>query len=140
MRKRTEKQESPDTQEAEGKNALSKREIDRMLWGFALVLGLVAFIELTRAKRTAQRESTSPRPPLNAEYLLYLLLRGDEREALIGDLVEVYGQVLRRFGKRRADFWFCKQVFGSLWPLLRRTFLKISALVWLGRIVRRFIS
>jgi len=80
------------------------------------------------------------RPPFNAEYLLYFLLSKKDRKVLIGDLIEEYGEVLERFNKRRADFWFYKQVIGSVLPLLRRLVLKIGALVWLGRILRRLIS
>ena len=80
------------------------------------------------------------RPPFNAEYLLYLLLRKEEREFVIGDLIEGYDQVFQRFDKRHADIWFYKQVAGSIVPLLRLTLLRIGALVWLGRILRRLIS
>lgn len=80
------------------------------------------------------------RPPFNAEYLLFLILRKEERDVVIGDLVEGYGLIIERFSKRHADIWFYKQVAGSLCPLLRRTLLRIGALVWLGRILRRLIS
>ncbi|HEY0348402.1 MAG TPA: hypothetical protein VGC60_09645 [Pyrinomonadaceae bacterium] len=83
---------------------------------------------------------SAPRPPANAEYLLYLLLPKEDQEVAIGDLVELYGSILKRFGKRRADFWFYKQVAGSLLPLLRRALLRIGSLVWLSRAVRRLIS
>ena len=84
--------------------------------------------------------SATAGPPFNAEYFLYFFLQRDERDVVIGDLVECYGQVFARFGKRRADNWFYKQVIGSLWPLFKRAVLKIGALVTLGRILRRFIS
>jgi DNA-binding CsgD family transcriptional regulator len=80
------------------------------------------------------------RPPFNAEYILYLLLRKEEREVAIGDMIEEYSQVLERFNKRRADIWFYKQVAGSILPLLRQALLRIGALVWLGRILRRLVS
>jgi hypothetical protein len=83
---------------------------------------------------------TAPRPPINAEYLLYLFLRRDEREVVIGDLLEGYGKILTRFNRRRADIWFYKQVGGSLLPLLRRALLRIGALVWLARLLRRLVS
>jgi hypothetical protein len=83
---------------------------------------------------------SSPRPPFNAEYLLYLLLRKEERDVVIGDLIECYGKIRGRFSKRRADIWFYKQVAGSLLPLLRRALLRIGALVWLGQVLRRLIS
>jgi len=79
-------------------------------------------------------------PPLNAEYVLYLVLRREERDEIVGDLIEAYGKVIQRFDKRRADIWFYKQVAGSLLALLRRQILRIGALVWLGRILRRLIS
>jgi hypothetical protein len=79
-------------------------------------------------------------PPINAEYVLYLFLKREERESVIGDLVECYDRLFRRFGKRRADIWFYKQVGGSFFALLRRAVLRIGALVWLGRILRQFIS
>lgn len=96
---------------------------------------------LHRMLHAKARSTGEPaRPPFNAEYLLYLLLRKEEREALIGDLIEEYGTITRRFNKQRADIWFYKQVLGSLLPLLRRQILRIGALVWLGRILRRLIS
>jgi hypothetical protein len=81
------------------------------------------------------RVASRSRPPFNAEYLLYVFLRREERDVVIGDLVEGYRLVLQRFNKRRADIWFYKQVLGSLWPLLRRAVLKIGALIWLGRLL-----
>jgi len=80
------------------------------------------------------------RPPINAEYVLCLLLRKEEREVVVGDLIESYNEVLKRFDKRRADIWFYKQVTGSLFPLFRRAMLRIGGLVWLGRVLRRLIS
>jgi hypothetical protein len=92
----------------------------------------------TSQERLANR--APHRPPFNAEYLLYFLLSKKDREILIGDFIEEYGDVLSRFNKRRADIWFYKQVGGSLFPLLRRALLRVGALVWLGRILRRLIS
>jgi hypothetical protein len=80
------------------------------------------------------------RPPFNAEYLLYLFLRKDERDCVIGDLIQSYAHVVERFNKPRADFWFYTQVARSLWPLLRRAIVKTAALVWLGRVLRKLIS
>jgi len=95
-------------------------------------------------RREMRSESTkapmTARPPFNAEYILYILLRREERDVVIGDLIEDYVRVLKRFNKRRADMWFYKQVGGSLFPLLRRALVRIGALVWLGRVLRRLIS
>jgi hypothetical protein len=99
---------------------------------------------LRRELRSGNSESTkvpvTARPPFNAEYVLYLLLRKEERDVAIGDLIEEYGTILERFNKRRADIWFYKQMGGSLLPLLRRALVRIGALVWLGRILRRLVS
>jgi hypothetical protein len=104
--------------------------------GKAIGLLFVAALVL-RAVPPANPET---RPPFNAEYLLYLFLRRKDRDEVIGDLRESYGHVVGRFGKRKADIWFYKQVAGSLWPLLRRVIVKIGALVWLGRMLRKLIS
>jgi len=100
-------------------------------------------INLIREKRFGgskpPQKHLQNRPPVNAEYVLYLLLSKDEKEAAIGDLNELHGRILVRFNKRRADIWYYKQVVGSLWPLLRRAIVKIGALVWLGRVLRRLI-
>ena len=102
---------------------------------------LVFLLWLLGFLSSREKSALSPaRPPFNAEYLLYLFLGKEEREAVIGDLLEEYSEILERFNKRRADIWFYKQVGGSLLPLLRRTILRIGAVVWLGRILRRLIS
>lgn len=99
----------------------------------------VRLAQWTARLKPAEKHARS-RPPLNAEYILYLLLGKEERDEVIGDLIESYGHVLRRFSKRHADIWFYKQVAGSLLPLLWRALLRIGALVWLGRILQRLIS
>lgn len=87
------------------------------------------------------RPHQNTRPPINAEYLLHLILPRGERDFVIGDLIESYHDVLRRFDKKwRADIWFYKQVIGFLWPLFARAAMKIGACAWLGRVLRRLIS
>jgi hypothetical protein len=82
---------------------------------------------------------TAPQPPVNAEFLLHLLLREEEQEAFIGCLVERYGQKFERFGKRRADIWFCAEVARSIWPLTRRYVGKALKMVVIGEWIRRMI-
>lgn len=79
------------------------------------------------------------RPPINAEYLLHLVLGKKEREAVIGDLIQEYRRIMQRFGRRNADIWFCKQVISSLWPFLRRAIVRLGTLFWVGRLLRRLI-
>lgn len=104
---------------------------------------LVKVVRVIRSRtERSQRQSqqANHRPPFNAEYVLYLFLRQAERDIVIGDLLECYGQLAQRFDKRHADIWFYKQVIGSLFPLLRGALLRFGALVWLGRVLRRLIS
>lgn len=96
--------------------------------------------ELRSGNSKSMKVRLTGRPPFNAEYILHILLGRDERDVVIGDLIEGYGKVMVRFNKRRADIWFYKQVGGSLLPLLRRALLRIGTLVWLGRILRRLVS
>jgi hypothetical protein len=79
-------------------------------------------------------------PPINAEFLLHVLLKKDEREAIIGDLTEDYAKKVGRLGVRLANRWFYAEVIRTLWPLLKRCFLKISAIGGLTAFVRRLIG
>jgi hypothetical protein len=89
---------------------------------------------------TAQPPSViGPQPPINAEFILHLLLRRDEQEAVIGDLLERYPKKYERLGKRRAQLWFCVEVFRSTWPLVKRTVFKATSLITLGEWIRRHI-
>jgi hypothetical protein len=107
------------------------RDLGRTI-GALLTIGLLF--------RAVSETKTECRPPFNAEYLLHFFLRREERDEVIGDLIESYAHILRRFSKRRADIWFYKQVAASLWPLFRRAVMKLVGLVWLGRFLRRLIS
>lgn len=80
-----------------------------------------------------------PRPPLDAEFILHLLLRHDEHDALIGDLIERYGRKCARLGARRANLWFYAEVLWTALPLLKRALIKASGLVAFGEWVRRHV-
>lgn len=79
-------------------------------------------------------------PPPNAEFLLHLLLRRDERDAVIGDLLEKFAKNRKRFGARRAKVWFYSEVLRSLWPLFRRIATKVTGLLALGEWIRRHVG
>lgn len=83
---------------------------------------------------------SKPQPPVNAEFILHLLLRRDEQDAVIGDLLERYPKKCERLGERRAQFWFYGEIVRSIWPLIKRAFAKITGLVVLGEWIRRHIS
>lgn len=86
------------------------------------------------------KETEIVRPPINAEYLLYLLLPKADQDCEIGDLIERYGRLARKFNKRRANVWYYWQVAGFGFSCLRRVVFKIGGVIWLGRILRRLIS
>jgi hypothetical protein len=77
---------------------------------------------------------TNVLPPTAAEFVLHLFLPKQDRQVMIGDLIEEYKLMFSRFGKPCADFWFCTQVIRSVWPLLKRAALRLLlALLWFQR-------
>jgi hypothetical protein len=81
----------------------------------------------------------NPQPPVNAEFILHLLLRQDEHDALIGDLIERYGKKCARLGARRANLWFYAEILWTALPLLKRALFKTSGIVAFGEWVRRHV-
>jgi hypothetical protein len=76
------------------------------------------------------------RHPRWAEYLLFIFLPEDEREAVAGDLTEEYRtEIVPRFGPVAAKVWFVKQVFSSIWPILRSRLFKLTGIAALGRML-----
>ena len=59
-------------------------------------------------------------PPLLARWLVTRSLRGDERDAVLGDLHEEYLEVLNRHGRIAARRWYWRQTATSVLPNLRR--------------------
>jgi hypothetical protein len=96
-----------------------ERMKDLKAWRFALVpvgflMGILAGVSV--AGRTSN--GTDIKPPLNAEFLLYLLMTPQNCDALVGDLEERYRTIRKRFGARRANFWYWVQVFTSVGPII----------------------
>lgn len=59
-----------------------------------------------------------PIPPVGAEFLLWLLLPREGREAAIGDNNEQFEILAAKFGPRRARFWYWSEVARAVWPIL----------------------
>jgi len=57
-------------------------------------------------------------PPRLSEWILCRLLEDEEREFVIGDLREMYGEEERSSGKTRADLWYRGQIVRSIPPFL----------------------
>jgi hypothetical protein len=71
-----------------------------------------------RARRVGGRSTSSMKPPVNAEFLFYLFMTPQNCDALVGDLEERYKLIHRKFGRRRADFWYWTQAIWSLGPIV----------------------
>jgi hypothetical protein len=88
---------------------------------FGLVLGCSVasiFIASKLVKvLTAYGGSIKGRPPLNAHYLFYLFLDAQNCDALVGDLEERYRLIRKKFGQRRANFWYWTQAIRSVGPI-----------------------
>jgi hypothetical protein len=81
-----------------------------------------------------------PEPPLKAEFILHIFVRREERDAIIGDLIERYGRMYKRFGERRTKIWFYSEIARSVWPFTKHVIGRISGLIVLGEWIRRYIS
>lgn len=79
------------------------------------------------------RTKDQPKPPAVAEFILRLLLSGDDVDAITGDLTESYVKRYERSGEGRARVWFYGQVTLSMWPLLRH----VISRRWLRGIIRQ---
>jgi hypothetical protein len=84
--------------------------------GLTSVLFHIVDLFLARAVQRSGRLQT--RPPLNAEYLFYLFMTPQNCYAFVGDLEERYRLICRKFGRRRADFWYWTQTAMSLGPVV----------------------
>ncbi len=89
-----------------------------------LLLPLAFLLLSTRRKRSGHMKTQSP--PLNAEYLFYFFLDENNCDALVGDLEGRYRLIHKRFGKRRADFWYWKETIRSAGPIVWAWARKIS--------------
>jgi hypothetical protein len=83
-------------------------------------------------------------PPLNAEFLFYLFMTSQNCDALVGDLEERYKLIRKKFGKRRADFWYWTMAVRSLGPIVwaaaKGTVKRLSGLTTLVELYRRIRS
>lgn len=80
--------------------------------------------------------------PKFAEYLLHFLPKKD-REQLLGDLEEEYRGIYKKFGRRKATFWYYCQVVMSFWPYIAHTIMKLlgwGVVGWVGSAIRRLIG
>lgn len=93
------------------------------------------FHPVTIAKNECLKDTR--RPPLNAAYLLYVFLSKNDPEAVAGDLEERWRKIKKKFGVRRANFWYWTQVVRSLWPFGLAALKRVSGLLALIEMWRR---
>lgn len=79
---------------------------------------------------------TSARSPVIAEYLFYLFMDAQKCDALVGDLEERYKLIHKKFGQRRANFWYWTQALSSVLPIVwawaKKVVMKpvVAAITW----------
>ena len=79
-------------------------------------------------------------PPMNAEYLLFLALPKKDSEAIAGDLEERWRKIRKKFGVRKANFWYWFQVIRSLWPFGVAAVKRVSGLLALVAVWKKLKS
>lgn len=116
-----------------------------------VILASITSVTIIRTIANTKRRQTSRRririqsgdeikkivPPFG-EYLLYLFLTRQERITLIGDLTEEFVGVYLKFGETKSRIWYYKQVFTSLWPLIKRFIFRWGFLGIVWRVFKRF--
>ena len=77
-------------------------------------------------------------PPRSAEFILSLVVSGEDCEAILGDLEERFRtRILPRYGLRKARFWYRVQVLRCLWPYVKAGLRRLARLEWLFRLLWR---
>jgi len=82
---------------------------------FSLSSTAISLYEWIRSTRNAAQGTNLPS---NAEFLFYLFLDAQDCDALVGDLEERYGFIRKKFGMRRANFWYWTQALHSVVPII----------------------
>lgn len=84
------------------------------------------------------------RAPVNAKYLFYIFLDQNNCDAIVGDLEERYRIIRRKFGPRRATFWYWTQAIRSVgpiaWAWTKWVMKAVSGIAALVEIYRRIRS
>jgi hypothetical protein len=87
---------------------------------------------------TLNRRTRQRKPPLNAEFLFHLFMPSPQSaDALVGDLEERYRYLRKRFGARRANFWYWWQTLISLRPVMAAALKRVSGVMALIEAYRR---
>lgn len=113
---------------------------------FVLINGLplLGAVVLSLARQAKRLNHAGRAAPINAEFLFYLFLDAQNCDAIVGDLEERYRIIGRKFGKRRADFWYWTQAIRSVgpiaWAALQRLVKGVSGIAALLELYRKIRS
>ena len=108
---------------------------------FVYLTLLLLIVRSAGAKRLEAEGADGP--PTLATYMLYLCLSKQNADAMQGDLDEGYRDMEVRFGRRRAQVWYWKEVAVSVWPLLNNLVDKLVRWGiggWIADLFRRKLS
>ena len=115
---------------------------DRVAYVLA-ALSMVASLYYLNKALKIRRRPTKRTSPVNATFLLYLFYDAPNCDALVGDLEERYKIIRKKFGARRASFWYWVQVITSVGPItwaatkrLLKAVSGVTALVEMWRRIR----
>ena len=111
----------------------SLNELKEILSGMGLSFGT----KVDDKGRPVREEAESINLPRTAEYLLYFWLPKKDREAIPGDLEEEYNLIAQKFGCRKADVWYWKQVIFSIGPIVLARLKRIGFVTALAELFRR---
>jgi hypothetical protein len=79
-------------------------------------------------------------PPGLGQSLVTLLLSGQRREAVLGDLDELLKRDRDRYGLRRAQVLYTMRALQFIWPVLRRAIARLIGWGAVAEAARRFFS
>jgi hypothetical protein len=106
------------------------------IFGLIYILCVDVPLVLVSQLKHVRRTANSHHPPLSAQFLFYLFLDAHTCDAIVGDLEERYRILLRKFGSRRANFWYWTQTIRSVGPIasawIKKVMLKpvIGVIAW----------
>jgi hypothetical protein len=102
-------------------NEFSSSDKDR-----GLFLVAASRVYALRQLDSRKKELTAALPPSTPEFFLYLFMTPANCDALVGDLEERYKLIRKKFGRRRANFWYWTQTVRSLGPIVWAWAKKVS--------------
>ncbi len=128
-------------------DALTPGEVFDSMWKHLFFPNSVSFaseVKIGRVALRTVRTTLDKKTPKGAEFLFYLFLDPQNCDALVGDLEERHKLIRKKFGQRRANFWYWTQALRSVGPIVwaatRAAVKRLSGLAALVEAWRRIRS